>query len=116
MRYQLEKWLRDICRWGIYEEFVNWLEESNCPDEYKGKVVIYTHDNEYYITFINNKKDNKTYMGCTVSKRKPIAGETWTRGNDLPDGDFSLDTWNKIKDSIIAYELVKIAKKKRRII
>ena len=48
-----------------------------------------------------------------VDCRKPRAGEDWTRGNDLPDGPYSYETWIKIKNAIIKKELVKIAKKAR---
>ena len=68
-------------------------------------VRFYTKNNSYCIAF------GSTSLGCTVSSRKPRAGEDWTRGNDLPDGKFNEDTWNRIKNAIISYELVKIAKK-----
>jgi len=32
---------------------------------------------------------------------------------DLADGKFSEETWNEIKNDIIAFELVKVAKKQR---
>ncbi|MEE8114809.1 MAG: hypothetical protein V3T23_10710, partial [Nitrososphaerales archaeon] len=52
--------------------------------------------------------DGRTYLGCTASSRKPRAGEDWTRGSDLADGDLSLETWNKILGDIVAYELVRV--------
>jgi len=54
-------------------------------------------------------KDN--YLGCAAGTRKPRAGEDWTRGNDLSDGAFTYKTWRKIKNDIIAHELVKVAKR-----
>ena len=51
------------------------------------------------------------YLGCIVSERKPRAGESWTRGNDLADGDFCEETWLAILRDIVKYEMVKIASK-----
>lgn len=128
MKEQLKKWLTEICRWDKSDLFIQWLEETSSPDEYRAKVHIYTRDNEYRITAKDHKsatttygrpirspkpKESRTYLGCTVSCRKPRAGEGHTRGNDLPDGSFCRETWDKIKNAIIAYELVKISKPKR---
>ena len=57
------------------------------------------------------KSNEPSYIGCTVQARKPRAGENWTRGNDLPDGKYSYETWTKIKHGILAYELVKVVPK-----
>lgn len=116
MKEQLKKWLREICRWGRDDFFLYWMGENSSPDEYMAMVHIYTRDNEYRITAKDHKKEGRTYLGCTVSKRKPRAGETWTRGNDLPDGSFRQETWDRIKNAIIQYELVKIVKPVQNII
>lgn len=108
---QFREWLEEISRWGRVDWFVRWYEGQNKP--YSEKVLIYTKTNEYAIV-AKEHEDGHTYLGCVVSKRKPRAGESWTRGNDLPDGDFSRGTWKRIKDAIIAYELVKIAKPVRQ--
>lgn len=68
-------------------------------------ISFYTKNNKYSLIA------KETYLGCGVSSRKPRAGEDWTRGNDLPDGTFSQETWDRIKNAIISYELVKIAQK-----
>ncbi len=116
MKEQLIKWLTEFCRWKKIDEFVFWAGETSSPEEYKIQLNIYTHDNDYRITAVE-KYDHghleHTYLGCVVSARKPRAGEGWTRGRDLPDGPFSQKTWNKIKNAIIAWELVKISKPKR---
>ncbi|GAG82803.1 unnamed protein product, partial [marine sediment metagenome] len=92
MREQLTKWLKEICRWGRDDYFLYWAGEDSSPGEYLAMVNIYTHNNQYRITAKNHKKEGRTYLGCTVSCRKPRAGEEWTRGNDLPDGNFSQET------------------------
>ena len=38
-----------------------------------------------------------------------MAGEGWTRGNDLPDGPYGEKTWLEIVSAIVAYELSKVA-------
>lgn len=73
------------------------------------RIRVFTKENKY--TF--GVKEN--YLGCTVSTRKPRAGEDWERGSDLPDGKFSRETWEKIKHAIIRYELVKVMKRQERI-
>lgn len=65
---------------------------------------IYTQDHIYSITVIESPDGG--YLGCIASTRKPRAGEDWTRGNDLPDGKLNYETWCKIKDAILRYELV----------
>ena len=38
--------------------------------------------------------------------RKRVAGDNWHRVNDLPDGDFSRETFDAIIRAIVRYELV----------
>jgi hypothetical protein len=45
------------------------------------------------------------YLGCVMSDRLPLAGETWTRGSDLADGSFSRATWDRIVQDILSAEL-----------
>lgn len=114
------KWLKEISRLSEVESFI-------LPDYNKGiRVYLYTHNFRYSILVrphnkhIERKEDdrvvgesnNLSYLGCTVLDRKPVAGENWQRGRDLPDGKYCYKTWQKIKDAIIAFELVKIAKQK----
>jgi hypothetical protein len=111
-----KEWSKELCRWDRDDWFIHW---STVPENYNTEEVyirfrIYTRDNIYSIG-ARFRKNGKDYLGCTVSKRKPRAGEDWTRGNDLPDGSFNRQTWERIKDSIIQYELVKIIKPVRSI-
>lgn len=66
------------------------------------KAVFCTTRNLYRITA------KASYLGCIATSRVARAGETTLRGNDLPDGAFSEDTWRKIKDAILRYELVQL--------
>lgn len=104
------EWIKEISRWFQVEDFI-------VPDYKDGvKVKFYTKEHKYSISvkLPKNKKDSG-YMGCIVTTRKPRAGEDWNRGNDLPDGSYSKETWDKIKNAIIAHELVKVAKKQKSV-
>jgi hypothetical protein len=70
-------------------------------------VRFYTDRHVYHvIAYPPGRSDGKSYLGCTVSTRKPRAGESHGRGNDLADGLFTLETWHKILADIVSYELV----------
>ncbi len=96
-----------------YEKLVNWLTEVEAGDKWRygdveddeprGKFIIATAMNNYFISFTEN------YLGCVANSRVVWAGETWTRGNDLPDGDFSRQTFDRIMQGIVRYELVELA-------
>ena len=119
-----------------YNEVVSWLSEICRSNKVEDHVVCYhnLHDDSYNFHFYTKKyrynlkarpystkqsmyRNGKTigesnsapYLGCTVQSRKPRAGEDWNRGNDLPDGIYNKATWDRIKNAIIAYELVKIS-------
>jgi hypothetical protein len=51
-------------------------------------------------------KESTSYLGATAFSRLIRPGEDHVRGNDLPDGPLSFETWQRIKDAIILYELV----------
>jgi hypothetical protein len=104
IKNQLKIWLDEIL--PIFSSFEECFKiENTGPESYS--IKFYTRTYEYSICADDN------YLGCQVSERKPRAGENWTRGNDLSDGSFNAETWREIKDDIISYELVNIAKKQR---
>lgn len=70
---------------------------------------LYTENHVYSIS-AHWKENTAQYLGCIASTRKFRAGEDWTRGSDLPDGHFCRETWEKIKDRIIKYEMKGLAK------
>jgi len=120
---ELAQWSQPLCRYNKLEDFVI-LDYKNQTL----KIKFYTKDNTYHVSAIlpgirveesfrtkdGMYKKDEGYLGCIVNSRKPRAGEDWTRGNDLPDGSYTEETWNKIKNAIIAYELVKVVKQKNR--
>ena len=109
------EWLKEISRYSKVEDFV-------LPDYKKGiRVYLFTKENRYSIKVEvpapnNNESENNNYgyLGCVVTSRKPRAGEDWNRGNDLSDGKYCYETWQKIKNDIVSYELVKIIKSEDR--
>lgn len=104
--------LQEVCRFGKTDNFIEWQsEQGDTKGGWRCRIFLYTRTHRYKISAIVHS--NKDYLGCTVSARMPRAGETWTRGNDLPDGSCSRRTWENIKNSIIQYELVKITKSAR---
>lgn len=93
--------------------FANWDRDVLVTDDEASgdgassvHLTLYTATNLYHIKAC--QAPGKSYLGCIAATRKPRAGENWTRGNDLPDGPFSKETWDKIIAAIVGYELVKI--------
>ena len=107
----LLEWLEDLVYPGKIEDFIHELQAENDPVKGGWKMImaLYTDEHKYQIVAID-RIGEKGYLGCQVSTRKYRAGEDWLRGNDLPDGPFNLDTWNRILNGIIRYELVALSK------
>ena len=103
----------------VKEQLLKWIScFKNADMSYKRDICItekgdrfilklYTFENIYSIVATKDKR----YLGCIYSSRKPRAGETWTRGGDLADGEYNDSTWFKILGDIIGTELVKIEDK-----
>lgn len=109
----LTNWLKQISRYNKIDDFIY------ISDYKKGQIrlTIFTKDNQYYISAHLpkpnlNASDNNNYgyLGCITQTRKPRASEDWNRGRDLPDGKYCIETWQEIKDDILAYELVKVVR------
>ena len=108
----LHGWLSEISRYTSIENMVELRGESNHPSEgRKIALRLFTHDYYYDLAAIRpNNPSQAGYLGLVVSARKPRAGESWNRGNDLSDGPYHRDTWEKCKNDIISYELVRVAR------
>ena len=102
MEKQLIEWIEQM-KYGYRDSDLYLYEEFTPTGLKRIRVKLFTLTNVYNIVVTANG-----YFGCTASSRLPRAGEDWTRGNDLADGDFSKETWIKILGDIIGYELVKI--------
>ena len=113
---ELFDWLKQISRYCKVEDFI-YISDYKIGEI---RLKIFTKDHEYNISAKLPKRSdfaakhgdkggyNDGYLGCISQTRKPRAGEDWNRGNDLADGGYSAETWQEIKDDIIAYELVKV--------
>lgn len=105
------KWLEDFQVYsgkGCIEILDGRMKDDNKDGQMC--IKIYTETNSYNILAICKPENNRSYLGCGASSRKPRAGEKWFRGNDLPDGKLTYQTWYKILIGIISYEMVKIHK------
>lgn len=103
---RLKEWFKEITKYDAVEKFIQNIEGSNDSEkkEHREEFRIFTQDHIYSISAV--EREDGGYLGCTVVTRKPRAGEDWNRGNDLADGKLDYNTWCKIKDDILGYELV----------
>jgi hypothetical protein len=106
---QLERWLTELCFPADRKTLINESAGHGGPGEIYREFSFFTNDHEYVI-HAKDVDGEEGYLGCQVLTRKPRAGESWTRGNDLPDGPFNRETWYKIIFGIVRYELVKLSK------
>ena len=109
----LEEWVAKLIFPGEVKNFIQVKSEFAVGDgEHYKEFSFYTEDNKYSIIAIEREKD-EGFLGCGVSCRKARPAEDWVRGNDLPDGPFTEETWNTIIYAIVNYELVKLSKYKK---
>lgn len=100
-------WLVRGFKFGIGNPDFEHLPITKIKNRYQ--IKFYTRKNVYNIRAIPPSEENKIgYLGCTFSSRTPVAGETWTRGRDLYDGNFEEETWLRILSDIVSCELVQI--------
>jgi len=104
----LDQWLDKLVFPGKVGDFIEEISNGLTKDEHTRELCFYTDENCYFIHALVRLDDGENYIGCQVNARKTRAGEDWTRGNDLPDGPFNKETWNKIVYAIVNYELVKL--------
>lgn len=98
IRDRMINWLAEIVPGGNIVKYVK-IEDDPKSDRYKFR--LYT---EKYNYAIHVKRDG-TYMGALLGCQFRYPGEDWLRGSDFPDGTFSLETWNRIKNRIIESQL-----------
>lgn len=113
----LRSWIeRDITRFANPDNHLSVVEDSHG----KFRFHMFTDNNQYHVvaresfepSFTNDGRvalEEKGYLGCTASSRKPRAGEDWTRGRDMADGPLEEGTWDRILKEIVCYELVRVA-------
>lgn len=91
----------------IHDVTEEWVTKHSQNHPYH-RIQFFTFTNRYTIYAV--ERPDGGYLGCGASSRKSRPGEDWFRGNDLPDGKLTKDTWNKILHGIICYELEDISK------
>lgn len=102
-------------------DFLGWLERdlsrfSQLQDHFtikhqtplSGRIHFFTDTNHY--TLIATEGD-PGHLSCYSESRKPRAGETWVRGNDIADGPLTEQMWHTVLGLIVSYELVRIRHK-----
>lgn len=126
----LVKWLNQISRRGNFDNFF-YISDYKEEKERKIRLRFFTKEHSYSLSVRLPSEERKRvietdekgkvlvnadvpvndgYLGCIGQVRKSRAGEDWNRGNDLADGNYSQETWQEIKDDILAYELVKVVR------
>lgn len=112
---QFLSWVeRDLSRFANLNDHVERVfEDSAVGSAPTGiRIRIYTDRNRYTISAHANTVhgDDRGYLGCVATNRKPRAGEDWSRGNDLADGKLEEETWRRILADIVSYEMVRLSK------
>lgn len=110
-RKELEEARNEVVGWINEGKFANYkAEDCSYVNIEKGfvRIFLYTDSNGYSIRIKPKTKDYDGYLSCVAISRKPRTGEDWNRGNDLPDGPYSKETWTRIVRAILGYELVAI--------
>lgn len=70
---------------------------------------LYTERYCYSIRVSWNAREGEPegwYFGGFMGVRTPRPTEDWSRGNDMADGDFTFETWQKILRDIVSNELL----------
>ena len=103
-------WLKEIVRYGNVDSQALIFWDINAKtfndDGNHFSVTLYTSDHKYSLYGCTpTERKPKGYLGAGASTRKPKPGEFWDRGNDLPDGSYSKETFDNIMYGIVSYEL-----------
>lgn len=87
-----------------YDELRSWISAKYgtahilavLNDEY-ARLKWYTRDSVIgVVVHLPTEKRPQGYIGATASSRAPNPGETWTRVNDLADGPYCKETWDRV--------------------
>ena len=101
---KVKKWLGELTQDGAYGMIITITDTGWLNDEYRYRVDIHTVLHTYSIS-ATDRLEQPGYLGCIAKLRYSYPGEDWFRGNDLPDGLLTYETWQQIKTGIIRYEL-----------
>lgn len=110
---QIAELFADVERYAPIDTHTAHTDATASGDgEIAGVVTFYSAVNKYRLKY-RVVPDAPGYLGCIAVSRTPRAGEEWCRGNDLPDGSFSRETWTKILAAVVSYEMVRVHIEKR---
>lgn len=113
LRATLIDWLNEVKTWGEHTE-QDWMDYITYYDEVQGRLMFHLYTDHYcYHLAAHLPYDDRNDAGSLLLSgwtRKPRAGEDWSRGNDLHDGDFSHETFVRCMLDIVKWELVAKAK------
>ncbi len=98
-------WLKELVQHGNVDSQVLIFIDSMERGKNRFICRLYTNDHCYSISGNKPTENNGGYLGCIATTRKNRVGEDWNRGNDLPDGKYSKETFDAIVRRIVAYEL-----------
>ena len=120
LRARLLEWLEEFKPFGsqTQQSWGDYIVQTGDEGYESLLLTFYTNDHEYHVHCAWDhvhcaENQGKGYMGGFVQTRKPRAGETWQRGNDLHDGPFSRETLRQIFLDAIRYEMVAKVKSNR---
>lgn len=104
---EFAKWVKYLTPFDRVDDYLFFFQSKSNSERFI--VKLFTNEYEYTISAkISSNNKNNGYLGAFASKRKPNVGENWTRGRDLPDGEYNEETFRKISFGIIQNELKKI--------
>lgn len=102
--------IKDLRNWMVGDLLRPHIQIRSVPasSDKDFRATIFTASNSYNISAIEGNQD-KSYLGCIARSIRSRPGEDWFRGNDLPDGPLSPETWRDILAAIVRYELQEIS-------
>lgn len=102
-------WLKEIVQYGRVDSQVLIYLDTKVAGINRFVCKLFTNDNIYAISGnMPTEIKPKGYLGCIASTRKNRVGEDWNRGSDLPDGEYSKETFDAIVRRIVAYEILNL--------
>lgn len=96
----------------VKSKLVNWLNKTKFKQDWAEQISVnggmailylYTNENMYRIS-----ASVTGYLGCVVTSRKSLPGESWLRSRDLADGRLNDDTWQSIIMDILGHEILNV--------
>lgn len=101
----MKSWLQDLGSW-----FDPNAVDFDVSEDGALHFTLETAAHKYFFSarVPEGRGTDQGYLGCVATHKKS------KRGNDLPDGPFSRETWQEILFAIVGYECVDFQKEKVR--